>query len=128
MFCFGERDSRSKTLLTLINEHALNSDQNCGGASVTVEFKVHDHLANQTLVKVKRSIVLSHGKTRSEYHYQYQDSFSLVSRELLIEKLAMLGINLEVVDSFICKQQGSTVTQPLLFRLFLFNVPLPCLS
>jgi chromosome segregation ATPase len=107
MFCFGEKDSRSKNLLSLVNEHSFKTGI-CKGASVTVEFS---NTVSQQTATIKRSIIVLNGKAKSEYTFQSDQSRNVtISRTSLVEQLCLLGINLDVVESFVCMQQGSSVT------------------
>ena len=142
LFCFGEKDARSRHLSSLIHENS-----GTGGASVSVEFRVTQagHQAGalgseanvDELVRVTRSIISRDGKSWSEYSLSVTQTAELprtasyaaaaesppadsaqktatksISRTDLTKFIkTRLGIDLDVVDTFICKQQGASVVQ-----------------
>jgi hypothetical protein len=73
-----------------------------------VEFS---NTVSQQTATIKRSIIVLNGKAKSEYTFQSDQSRNVpISRTSLVEQLCLLGINLDVVESFVCMQQGSSVT------------------
>ena len=115
-FCFGEKDMRAKSLGALINEEA--AADGIATASVAVDIQNSD---NGAVLRVARSVTVFYGKATSEYSIEtlapggsstegiLSHRPESISRSKLIDRLRSIDINLNVVDSFICKQQGSTL-------------------
>jgi len=115
-FCFGEKDMRAKSLGALINEEAAANG--ISTASVVVDIKTCE---DGSLLRITRSVTVNSGKATSDFSIEtLAPGVSLAKEELrhvpksitrskLVEYLRSIDINLDVVDSFICKQQGSTL-------------------
>ena len=140
-FCFGERNSRSKSLLAYVNDEVVLDFQQAHSsarvlllASVGVELRV----GTQRIIRVTRTVsVDARGNGFSEYFLE-EEAYSrtvfgdielegggqpevpdvlskpptkAVARATVVTRLKGLGVHLAVADSFICTQQGSALSQ-----------------